>query len=235
MGVVYLDYQHDLALLGHQIRPLLQEGEGICVIRNFPIQADHLALVQLTESLGQPLLEAHNIDGGIVCAVEVDHESKQPAYANTPHVFPCHTDCSDFEYPPDTLLLLCERQATTGGESFWISLKEVLPHLSSAQIELLRQPVFHFRKTLYPILADWGIRYNRLMIELYRRLFEVPADELSQLMDQLDHILAQHQHFFTLQAGDCLCLNNYKLLHGRGEFDPNSDRLLKRTRLYLKS
>lgn len=235
MAVAYLDYQPNMMALAAQIRPLLQPTPeaGICVIRHFPIETDHGALLALTHQLGEPLLEAHNINGGAVCAVQVDHGGR-PAYANTPHVFPCHTDCADFEQPPDVVLLLCEKQAQAGGESYWIPLKDVLPQLTSAQIEQLSQPLFPFRTNLYPILAPWGIRYNRLMIDLYWRLYQWGTPELVALMNALDEVLAQHRQVFSLQVGDCLLLNNHHLLHGRGAFDENSDRLLKRVRFHLR-
>lgn len=234
---VWLDYQAGPELSA-QIREVLDQGRGACVVQNMPCSAENQALEQLALSLGQPLHEAHNLNGGMVCEVRPQPDDTHPAYANTPYFFPCHTDCSDFEHPPNTVLLLCEQPARQGGESLLAHLDDFLPELGFADLLELQRPAFLFRRAFWPILSKQGeqvqIRYNRMMFEIFQRLQNIELDEDQlQALDHLDQAIAAHQVTFALKQGDCLIIDNQRLVHGRTAFETDhSPRLYKRARLH---
>jgi len=211
---------------------------GACLLRHMPQEPDHHSLLTLAHTLGTPLHEARNLEGQAVALVAVDPHSELPAYANTPYAFALHTDCSDLPDPPDLVLLLCETQASTGGESTFLHLKTLLEALSEADKLALQAPIFAFRHETLPILTQHGqhfqIRYQRLHQELHRRLHERPAGELEALLDRVDNICQAKQTVFRLQPGDCWITHNQTSLHGRLAFAPESPRSLKRVRLRLQ-
>lgn len=207
---------------------------GHCLIQDMPDTPDNRALLALSELLGKPLLEKHNLHQGAVCEVKVEPEGQYSAYANTPFYFPSHTDCSDFPSPPDTVLLLCASNQSQGGESLWIHLDEVLSHLSPQEQEMLCHQEFVFRFFPYPILSQspqgMHIRYNRVMLEIHYGSLGQDRSE-KRLFDRLDQICETHSQRFKLHEGDCWVVNNHKLLHGRTAIQNDGFRLLKRLRL----
>lgn len=223
------------------LKAVLQQG-GAMVLKQFPLEADHASLKQLAQALGTPLLEAHNTESGMICPVEVETQTPDTPYANTPLYFPCHSDCSDFPEPPDVVILLCERQAGRGGESLLAAVDDIAQRLNPADIMAMQRPDFLFRHTQYPILfihqGALAMRYNRMMIELFQRVNDWPENSEQQaLFDRLDAAAENASQRFCLEAGDCFILNNYRLLHGRSAFEHSEDkgkRLLQRVRLTLK-
>lgn len=221
------------------LHAVLQAG-GAALLPDFPIEADHRSLKALAQALGEPLLEEHNTDGGMVCPVKVEPPGAETPYANTPLRFPCHTDCSDFARVPDVVIMLCERQAGSGGESLLASVDALAQRLEPADILALQRPDFLFRAAQYPILfvqeGSLCMRYNRTMIELFQQVYEWPENPAEQaLFDRLDAAIASVSERFLLRAGDCIVLNNYRMLHGRESFAPDAQRLLQRVRLGLKA
>lgn len=226
----YLDYSSHLV---QKIYHLVWESNQVCVIRNFPL--DDAALEGFSNSFGQPLLEARNQNGGAIGYVQVKGMDI-PTYANTPHDFPCHTDCSDFLHPPELVFLLCVQPAREGGDSLIVNLNEVIESINSEDRKQLARPQFLFKDTKYPILdtveGSTTIRYNRVMLEISRRLRNAPIDEQYELLNRFDQLLKNHQKVFKLVKGDCLVINNQKTLHGRFKFK-SEERLLKRVRVVV--
>lgn len=218
----------------------LSAKPGGCIITDMPCSEDDNALEALSHALGIPLLEKDNLREGMVCRVEVEHRANRP-YASTSLHFPGHTDCVDYAEPPDTVLLLCEQPAARGGESFAAHLDDFLPLLSPDDIFALHDAQFYFRFGYFPVLTlkqrQVRIRYNRIMLELFK---PEQNPETEALLDRLDQAIAAVSFQFSLKRGDCLILNNHTTVHGRGAFsDDQSDdkrdrtRLLKRSRLDL--
>lgn len=221
------------------IKTALLAKPGGCIVTEMPCRDDDTALEQLSYALGAPLLETHNLRGGMVCRVEVESHADRP-YASTSLHFPGHTDCVDYAEPPDTVLLLCERPAVSGGESFAAHLDDFLPLLSAEDIFALNKADFYFRYGYLPILTlqqrKVMIRYNRIMLDLF---CPERKPEHEALLDRLDTAIQSVSFTFSLQQGECLILNNHTMVHGRAAFvDSQSNqtqgRLLKRSRLSLR-
>lgn len=233
-----LDLSLPAAELQVAIRRALAAPLGACVLQGVPLSADDMALEQLAAELGTPLLEAHNLRGGMTCRVELEPDNEIPPYANTPYEFKGHTDCSDFPEPPDGVLLLCEQAAESGGESLLAPLAEILPLLSFEALLGLQQARFLFRKRRFPILFQRAgvnaIRYNRQLSQLFEQVDNLHSDPEAEVwQNQLDRAIVQVQRSLLLRPGECLILNNATTVHGRRAFS-GGRRLLKRIRLQLK-
>lgn len=227
--------QHSAQKLAQLTRTLLRD-QGACLISDFPTTAADHFLETFAQALGEPRIEATNLRGGMVCPVGPAYFAERAAYANLSRTFGCHTDCADFEHPPDTVIMLCERPAPEGGDSLLVRLDDLLQHLPPADIQALAQPVYLFRQALAPILTQVGtnvhIRYNRPWINVMPDLAitQLSSEQLVALA-HLEAVISNCQVQFPLLANDCLVIDNQRLLHGRTAFADQAPRLLKRVRV----
>jgi alpha-ketoglutarate-dependent taurine dioxygenase len=219
-----------------QLQETLSQSKA-CIIKGFPIgDADYLQ--SRVQEWGVPLLEPRNLEGGMIYEVCVDATSHLPAYANTSYAFGFHTDCSEFESPPDTVLLLCEQAAPSGGESVAVDLDRAIPHLSFETLLQLQKPQFFFKPMLHSILSlntqqAIEVRYQptHFVLGEHLKLWQkTPAQQ--QALANFETALAQEAVSFLLQPGEALLLNNRRCLHGRQAFQ--GQRLLKRVRFNLQ-
>ena len=150
-----------------------------------------------------------------------------------------HTD--GFAYGdayPDYIFLLCVRAATSGGESFVVDTYAILDALrESAQAEdrafhtfLTTMPVEQtepdFRTSIAPVVLDNG-RGRRMSrwTPVQRPDATLPESERerhARLLDRwktLTYEASMRAPRFTLQPGETICLDNYRMLHGRTGFD----------------
>jgi alpha-ketoglutarate-dependent taurine dioxygenase len=239
---VYIDFtkiRTDYGRAAWEIKNTLVSGGGSCILKNVPVSEDNSFLQLMANYLGESVHEARNIDGKAVYIVEVNENLEVPTYANTPYKFLCHTDCTEFDNPPDTVMLLCEKQAKKGGESFLVSVEDIINRLNMEDIMILSARQFPFGNKLYPILGyhyDQPVmRYNRVSLDSFRKFYNFKfAEETLNVIDKMDAIMDEIKISFKLKAHECLIINNKTLLHGRGEFPAKSPRRMKRLRLNLK-
>jgi hypothetical protein len=148
-----------------------------------------------------------------------------------------HTD--GFAYGdryPDFIFLLCVRAAAAGGESFVIDTYRLLDGLSeSAEDRAFHQfltttPVEQtepgFQSSLAPVIGDNG--HGRRMSRwtpVQRPDASLPAGVQARHAAWLARWGAmtleasQRAPRFVLQPGETICLDNYRMLHGRTGFD----------------
>lgn len=212
--------------------------EKACILSGFTI-GDHEQLKKSVQNWGVPILEPRNLRGGMIYEVCIDQHSDLPAYANTSYAFDFHTDCSEFSHPPDTVLLLCEQKAESGGESLLVDLDAVIPHLSFETLLQLQKPSFYFKPKLHPILSlntqqEIVVRYQPAHFVLGEKLGLWHKTEAQrQALANLEAVIYQEAISFLLQPGDALLLNNQRCLHSRNAF--KGQRLLKRVRFNLQA
>jgi hypothetical protein len=158
-----------------------------------------------------------------------------------------HTD--GFAYGdryPDYIFLLCVRPAIAGGESFAIDTYRLLESLATsaepddiAFLEFLTStPVEQtepgFQRSLAPVIGRnaAGRRMSRWTpvqrpdASLPAAVQEQHARWLERWRD-LTHAASLGAPRFTLQPGETLCLDNYRMLHGRTGFN-DTERTLWR-------
>ncbi len=239
--LTFADYVTDrtrLEELTDQLQHVLAHQRA-CIIQGFPVEEQHQTLKAMVHQLGRPLLEARNIDGGMVYPVTPDRVSPTPAYVDTPYTFDCHTDCAEFKHVPEGVVLLCETPAESGGDTLWVDLEDILPELSYETLLQLQKPVFNFRIHKAPILRvnplteHVEIRYHGAMLALTDSLAEevgflARSPELLAACEELESKAQEKTQQFKLATGDCLVLDNTRSLHGRTAF--SGHRLLKRVR-----
>jgi gamma-butyrobetaine dioxygenase len=158
-----------------------------------------------------------------------------------------HTD--GFAYGdryPDYIFLLCVRPAASGGESFVVDTYALLDALAtSASAEdrafhtfLTTTPVEQtepgFQASLAPVIGDNGAgRRMSRWTPVQRPDASLPASDQGQHQAWLArwrtiaHEASLSAPRFTLQAGETICLDNYRMLHGRTGFD-DTERTLWR-------
>jgi hypothetical protein len=168
----------------------------------------------------------------------------QYIYSTSEQAFTMHTDGTGFRKPFDLILLHCFR-ADTGDEqglSLLVSVDELVTRLSAEDIKILLQPNFPFNFGLGPILkqnqsGQFSIQYNPEELQYFYKSSGIQlAVEQTKALQKLNELLqlSAVKIRFVLRAGECLIVNNHRLLHGRTALSKGSKRLLKRVRLFWK-
>jgi alpha-ketoglutarate-dependent taurine dioxygenase len=145
---------------------------------------------------------------------------------------------------PDAIFLLCVRQSPTGGDSVIVDGYRLLDSLAAAPGQ---QDLFAFIETVpveqstptgVPVQAPIAARTPAGRIALRCHEHQRPAAGLPlelanshQMMIDRWRVLAagagEAAPRFRMQPGDLLCLDNYRVFHGREPY-PGNDRLLRR-------
>lgn len=170
---------------------------------------------------------------------EAARPSRATRYSRTNLSLPLHTDSAHTKRPHSLVAFLAVRpDASGGGQSSIIPVKEVIAQLNPATIAALRRPVFNFGRGLVPILSgptdDPSIRYYRTQIDSCTQVLDDRS--LTDVLAPLDEVLLSlaAARTFSLKTGDLLIVNNHKALHARTGFDENSERLVLRFRLRVR-
>lgn len=158
-----------------------------------------------------------------------------------------HTDGFAYgDHYPDYIFLLCVKPASAGGESFVVDTYRILQALRASNLaqdaafaEFLQTvPVEQtepgFKASFAPAIGDNG-RGRRMArwTPVQRPDAKLPDLEQRRQRDllarwtELTHRASLDAPRFVLQAGEALCLDNYRMLHGRSGFD-DLDRQLWR-------
>jgi hypothetical protein len=148
--------------------------------------------------------------------------------------FPLHTDESFAPAPSQYVMLHCWRPDTGGnGDSLLANSEAIAERLEPWALDLCHRANFVWRDCRAPIFThqpglDWpAVRFN---------IREIAGDDLDERADLRARALpeiflaaaeAAADHIL-LEAGDCLVLDNRRVLHGRIAFGQGSERLLKR-------
>jgi gamma-butyrobetaine dioxygenase len=150
-----------------------------------------------------------------------------------------HTD--GFAYGdryPDFIFLLCVQPAVSGGESFVVDTYRILDELAASPVEedrafhrfLMTTPVEQtepgYQTSLAPVIGlAAGARRMSRWTPVQRPDDTLPAEErerhagwLARWRD-LAHEASVAAPRFVLQPGETICLDNYRMLHGRTGFD----------------
>lgn len=218
-------------------------ADGVLRLAGVPLDADNAALRGLATRLGQPSLRALAkraglVEPGGVQRVEalsgnpLDQAGKALLSASN-RDFPLHSDESFEQRPARWVLLHCWRPSEIGGQTRLADSREVAGlaerTLATALLQL-RLP--------YPcgdmttLDAELRVRFNRAECELAAtRRGWPPEPDLAHWLDRFEHAFERVAGTCRLDSGDLLIIDNWRVLHGRCAFPPDSGRLLRRLRV----
>jgi gamma-butyrobetaine dioxygenase len=224
---------------------------GYAVVRGVALDGNNRALRTLAAKLGttsaggvsiapnQPNVEAD----GISRVEAMDLPRRDPAgreiLSTTAGVFPLHTDDTFVARPARYVLMHCwKADAAGGGVSQLAHVSDILSRLAAQSSAALREAAFASPFGPAPVLWDDAasatpcIRFNHRDFASFGERYG-PALSADQVR-VLDEVLVAARACAVevrLAAGDCLVVDNHRMLHGRTAFDPGSGRLLKRLRV----
>ena len=214
---------------------------GWLLVTDVPCWAGNPALLDLAASLGPVKRHGPNFrdptrEGEAVSLVralpepiaDVSGTIMLSTMATEHHM---HTDESFFATPSRYVLLHCWRpDPAGGGRTLLADVEDVLARLTAPERADCARLRYGWRGVEGPIIAgmpDGGpprVRFN--MREAHCRGNDRAAADA--LVRRFAHAAEEAAVELFLAPGDCLVIDNWRVLHGRTAFAPDSPRLLKR-------
>ena len=216
------------------------KAAGVCILRTGTTQSD--AVRDLASQVSQLLLRDRLAAAGR--PVEVTAAKQRPSGIEADEAFVPHTDGHAYgDYYPDVFLLLCEQPAASGGSNYvvdgyalmdefrgdaehaWVA--EALEHISidqSSRVACVSPAVQRTAggRLMMRARLDGPPRGAVKMVQ--RPVSDAPAAERARAEAMLNEY---HERIraasadaprFVLEAGDMLCVDNYRMFHGRDPF-----------------
>ncbi len=200
---------------------LKQKFERLTDIRN---KSD---LIDLAHSLGSVYIQKDDKHGHGIVTLRYDTSIPKYGFSNTA-LFP-HTDRSNMKFPPDIVILWCEKNATFGGDSLIFDAdKHLMPIIHEVNFfadfssendrKTIRAPFYSMEKDMFRFRNDAFISLS---------------DESTRQFERVKSIIQHHTRRIKLREKECLVLDNHKVFHGRDEFE--GDRVMHRVLIYKDS
>ncbi len=225
---------------------LRRQGWGL--VRSVALDVDNAALIALGAALGPPSTQglragAPNLENDGVNRVENMDTPMRDAGGNAvlssnADEFPLHTDDSYSPNPARYVLMHCWQADGAGGGVSWLAHVDRMLALAPADLmERLSTQTYTTPYGSAPVLwrdaqQRWRIRFNRRdMIGFAKLRFQFMSEQKKQDLAALEALAMQCLEKVPLQEGDCIVVDNHRVLHGRSAFDPKSGRLIKRLRI----
>lgn len=237
----------------------LEDGRGIALLRGLPIdkysKADAARIYWgIGAQLGQAF--AQNAQGdmlGHVRDLGPDWKTEMNARGyQTRLQLPFHNDSTD------VVGLLCLQKAKSGGASRIVSSAAIHNEFLVRRPDLWKvmcepfcvdrrgednplQKPYYVTPCFNHMDGRLFVRYNRSYIESAQRFSEVPRLTSAQVeaMDLMDSLCGDPAYYFDIlfEPGDMQFLNNYVVLHSRGEYEdwPEGERKRHLLRLWLRT
>ncbi|MGY1739573.1 MULTISPECIES: TauD/TfdA family dioxygenase [unclassified Blastococcus] len=151
-------------------------------------------------------------------------------------VLEAHTEQSFSALGPDVVSLMCLR-GDPAAATYVFPATDLLPHLSAAQEELLRRPLWTFAvdqsfrlrgdafvegdvRGPFPVLAGPAEDPTFLFDQDLQR---GTTPEAQALLEEVIDLYCAHRRSHVLEPGDLLLLDNHRAIHGRSAFRPTYD------------
>jgi L-asparagine oxygenase len=202
------------------------------------------SLLLVAELLGALIGYAEEKKGDLVHEVHPVRGEEKRIENSGSVAFDFHTENVHHPLRPDFLGLLCLRQDHAGVAATRVaSVREAAPHLTPAQIEVLRRPEF---RSFYPTSFTRGSTGERPMCAPHPVLFgpddrlflrynshntQAGDDEGRAALRALAEALEKVSHDIVLAPGELVVVDNHIAAHGRSAFVARydgSDRWLRR-------
>lgn len=151
-------------------------------------------------------------------------------------VLEAHTEQSFSALRPDVVSLMCLR-GDPAAATYVFPATDLLPHLTAAQEELLRRPLWTFEvdqsfrlggeefvdgnvRGPFPVLAGPPEDPTFLFDQDLQRGTTAEAQDL---LEEVIDLYCAHRREHVLAPGDLLLLDNHRAIHGRSAFTPRYD------------
>ena len=226
--------QHRIQFKSSTLNSIIDQIDslGFALLRNLPweILGDFLATIGPIYQLGR------NGDYSTVKATQNPQDLSYEGWALAPH-----TDLTYMPAPRVVQILYCVENQSSGGESVLVDGYRVVQDFRIQHPEYFRvlsEKSVQFRE----FSVGWGyfLSHSTPILKLDQSgdisdIFfchknfdlELPFDDVKTFYDAY-RTFAQYlknpiyQYWFRLEPGDCLMVQNFRILHGRGMFDPSS-------------
>jgi alpha-ketoglutarate-dependent taurine dioxygenase len=224
------------------------EQKGWAVASNIAIESNNAALIALGQSFGKTSMQgshrgAPNLENDGVNRVEnmdqpLRDAAGNPVLSSNADEFPLHTDDSYSPEPARYVLMHCWQPDTSGGGESWVS--HVEQALSLAPPDLIDRLASHPYATPYgsacvltrDAVGRWQVRFNRRdMLGFAKLRFQFVSEQQKQDLAAFELLAMKCVERIPLKRGDCIVVDNHRVLHGRSSFNPISGRLIKRLRI----
>ena len=212
------------------------QRDGHALISDLPCDPDNHSLREIAATLGQASLRSISRhpqlweEGGVqrvqAIAQPASNRFGRRLRSSDAESFPLHTDESFLTQPARWVLLHCWQPDPEGGGSSLICERTALSKTASTtQIGELRQRMLRYPCGRFPVIAaDDRLRFNADDCQP-----ESDADR--GWLQEVADLAATAATTISLRRGDCLIMDNHRVMHGRLPFAENSPGLLKRIRV----
>lgn len=228
--------------------PLQIKTHGWAVVRNIGLESDNAPLIALGRLLGNTSWQGTkkgtpNLENDGVNRVENMDAPMRDAVGNAvlssnADEFPLHTDDSYSPDPARYVLMHCWQADPAGGGVSWVAHVDRIIAIAPADlIERLSTQKYTTPYGTDRILQrneqqGWRVRFNRRdMIGFAKLRMQILSLQQRQDLAAFEALAMSCVERVALQAGDCIVVDNHRVLHGRSAFDPSSGRLIKRLRI----
>lgn len=133
--------------------------------------------------------------------------------------FPLHSDMAHWYKPPKYLLIRCVNPAIDTYTSI-LDFEKILNTLSFNYdlAHFVPRKKINHKTNILKIKDDRGVcRWDSLFIKPFNNRGEVLTEILKHKLNSQENIKIR-----LINNGDCLIINNWRMLHGRSEIDRNS-------------
>lgn len=173
--------------------------------------------------------ERQNAEVASVAAQPIDDRGRKRYHPRHDEIQPAHNDGFSFgDHAPDYMFLYCERPCTLGGTSFLIDALKLATIVASEDRAFGRfcweVPIDHsvpnFPQASYAPIAR-QVAGGRVQVRCHPDLAPEPGPFEDDHWPMLRKWLAAVEHArdrgprFAAKAGDLICIDNYRMLHGR--------------------
>jgi hypothetical protein len=243
----------------HQVLHQLEEGRGFALIRGLPAERySKIDAARIYWGIGAYLgpAFAQNAQGDVLGHVRDlganwKTEMKARGYQTRLNL-PFHNDSTD------VVGLLCLQKAKAGGASRIVSSAAVHNEFVAQRPDLWEvmcqpfcvdrrgeesagQKPYYVTPCFNYLDGRLFVRYNRTFIESAQRFPEVPrlTKQQRDALDLMDSLCCSPTFYFDMrfEVGDMQFLNNYVVLHSRGDYEdwPEPERKRHLLRLWLRT
>ena len=162
-----------------------------------------------------------------------------PILSTTAQEFPCHTDEYFRQHPSNVVVMHIVRSSSVGGETILSHIDDILPNMSTEDVEHLERAAYPTPNGRVPILT-WEngktlIRFNGY--EIRKQCgpdLQALEPAMRRAVTNLEYWVDRASTKFLLKESECIILRNDRILHGRTAFQ-DRNRLLLRIRFQLPS